>query len=68
MADSVPVQKKKAPATGNDRPKRWNSHSANSDWTMKPPPNASRLKSAASPRTLRREGPSGARGVSLSGG
>ena len=47
-AVSSPVQKKKAPAVARVRPNRWNSHSASSDCTRNPPPNESRLNSAAS--------------------
>ena len=47
-AVSTPVQKKSVPAVASDRSNRWNSHSASIDCTTKPPPNASRLKSAAS--------------------
>ena len=47
-AVSTPVQKKIVPAVASDSSKRWYSHSAIIDWTTKPPPNASRLKSAAS--------------------
>ena len=47
-ADSTPVQKKMTPAVATDRSKRWNSQSASSDWTTKPPPKESRLNSAAS--------------------
>ena len=43
----MPVQKKIALAVAIDRPKRWYSHSATSDCTTKPPPNASRLNRAA---------------------
>ena len=57
-----PVQKKMAPVAASERPKRSNSHSASSDWTTKPPAKASRLNSAASVSTMRRERPSGCAG------
>src|SRR5262245_46794919 len=41
-------QKKNALAAASDRSKRSNSHSAISDWTVKPPPKESRLNRAAS--------------------
>src|SRR5258705_6759652 len=44
----MPVQKKIAPAVAGDIANLWYSHSATIDCTTKPPPNASRLKSAAS--------------------
>jgi hypothetical protein len=47
-ADSTPVQKKIVPATAIDSSNFSNSHKASIDWTMKPPPNASRLNNAAS--------------------
>ena len=53
-ADSTPVQKKITPAAAIDSANRSSSHSASSDWTMRPPANASRLKSAASVKTIRR--------------
>src|SRR5207302_17100 len=56
---STPDQKKKLAAAVSDRPKRSNSQRARSDWTKKPPPKASMLKSAARVNTRRREGPSG---------
>src|SRR5262249_10978774 len=50
-------QKKNALAAASERSKRSNSQSAMSDWTVKPPANESRLNSAASLYTVRREGP-----------
>src|SRR4051812_49060006 len=50
-------QKKKALAEASDRSNCWKSHSASRDWTTKPPANASRLNSAASLVTIRRDGP-----------
>ena len=47
-AESSPVQKKMVPAVAIDRSNRSNSQSASRDWTMKPPPSASRLNNAAS--------------------
>ena len=44
----TPVQKNTVLVSASDNENRWYSHSATIDCTMKPPPNASRLKSAAS--------------------
>src|SRR6185437_13824635 len=44
-----PVTKKITPAVPGERPKRWNSHSASSAFTTKPPPKASTENKAASP-------------------
>src|SRR5918998_4176264 len=46
-ADSTPVQKKMTPTVATDSSKRWNNQSASSDWTTRPLPKESRLKSAA---------------------
>src|SRR5262245_5198618 len=51
-------QKKKALAAASERSKRSKSHNASSDCTVKPPANESRLNSAASLYTVRRDGPS----------
>jgi hypothetical protein len=59
-AEQTPVQKKMVPAVATERSKRWNSHSARSDWTTKPPPKESRLKRAANVYTMRRDSRSGA--------
>ncbi len=48
----MPVQKNSVPAAASDSEKVWYSHSASIDCTTKPPPNASRLKSAASVYTV----------------
>jgi len=47
-AEHTPVQNSSAPAAPMDRSKRRYSHSASSDCTVNPPPNASRLNTAAS--------------------
>ena len=46
-AEQRPVQKKICPAAAAERWNRSKSQSAISDWTTKPPPKESRLKSAA---------------------
>ena len=61
---SIPVQKKIEPATVIDSSKRWNSQSASSDCTARPPANESRLNSAASLKTVRRDCLSGCGAVS----
>src|SRR6516162_7919313 len=66
-AERRPDQKNKEPAAVSDNPKWSNSHSASSDWTKKPPPNESRLNSAAKVNTIRRDGPSGPLAGSLTG-
>ena len=43
-------------------PKRWNSHSASSELSTRPPANESTLKRAARRQTMPRDGPSGASG------
>ena len=48
IAPSRLEPKKKTLAAASDRSKCWNSHSASSDCTTKPPAKASRLNSAAS--------------------
>src|SRR6516162_3682446 len=58
-ADRRPDQKNNEPAAVSDKPKWSNSHKASRDWTKKPPPNESRLNSAAKVNTIRRDGPSG---------
>ena len=58
-ADSRPVTKKNWPASGSESPKRSKSQSASSEFTTRPPANASTLKSAASLNTTRRDVPSG---------
>src|SRR5690606_23275170 len=57
-ADATPDQKKKAPASDNDRSKRSNNQSASKDCTTNPPAKASRLNSAARWKTRLRDGPS----------
>ena len=47
-ADSTPAQKNTAPATAIDMSKRRCNHSTSRAVITKPPPNASRLNSAAS--------------------
>ena len=60
-ADSRPAQKNTAPLTASDRPNRRCSHSTTSAVITKPPPNASRLNSAARRYTVRFDGPSARR-------
>jgi len=57
-ADRRPDQKNNQPAAVSDKSKWSNSHNASSDWAKKPPPNESRLNSAAKIKTIRRDGPS----------
>src|SRR5665647_470343 len=47
-AENMPAQKKIVPAITMDSWNFWKSHNASIDCTTKPPPNASRLNSAAS--------------------
>jgi uncharacterized protein (TIGR01777 family) len=56
----TPVQKNSVPAAASDRANVWYSHSASIDCTTNPPPNASRLNSAASVYTVFRDLLSGA--------
>ena len=47
-ADRMLVQKNTPATAATEMPKVWNSHSASSDWTSRPPEKASMLNSAAS--------------------
>src|SRR5215471_2589469 len=51
------LQKRIAEAVGTERWNAWNSHRASNDWTKNPPPNASRLNSAARRYTIDLDSP-----------
>jgi hypothetical protein len=54
-ADSNPAQKKIAPLTASDSPKRFCSHTTSRAVMTKPPPNESTLNSTANRYTIHRE-------------
>ena len=59
-ADNTPIVPSTRPALASVKPNRSNSHRASNDCTVKPPPKASRLNSAARRYTMGRDSPSGA--------